>query len=253
MRSPVGEGPNQASQFGRFLANPAVTTHEMLATAGRLTSQRVGGRHVLAIEDTSELHFPTHEASKRGFGKGGNGEDPGLFLHPFLAVDAANAGIIGLLDCLVLNRTAGKVTNRRGRTADEKDLHQPRRGGADHCGALDAAVLARDGSTGQQISDAVEPPALHGRNASLEGRTDKLKNPHDSSSLAWFVWIVARLGGWSGLYLQGLQSAGTKGHPSWPAPSRPHARGQAAGNSFRRCATPVACLRERSPRSGGRG
>ena len=64
---------NQAIQFGRFLANSAVTVHEMLATAGYQTSQRVAGRHVLAIEDTTELHFPTHAASKRCFGTGGNG------------------------------------------------------------------------------------------------------------------------------------------------------------------------------------
>src|SRR5665213_2096072 len=84
---------NQAIQFGRFLANPSVTTPEMLTTVGRQTGQRVAGRHVLAIQDTTELHFPTHEASKRGFGKGGNGEDLGLFLHPVLAVDADNTGI----------------------------------------------------------------------------------------------------------------------------------------------------------------
>ena len=38
---------NQAIQFGRFLANPAVTTLEMLATAGRLSAGRAVGRHVL--------------------------------------------------------------------------------------------------------------------------------------------------------------------------------------------------------------
>jgi len=41
---------NQAIQFGRFLANPAVTAQEMLTTAGRQTGQRVAGRHVLAIQ-----------------------------------------------------------------------------------------------------------------------------------------------------------------------------------------------------------
>src|SRR5271165_5818786 len=62
---------NQALQFGRFLANPKVTAQEMLASSGQQTGQRVGGRHVLEIEDTTELHFPTHEASKHGFRKGG--------------------------------------------------------------------------------------------------------------------------------------------------------------------------------------
>src|ERR1700677_4456659 len=112
---------NQAIQFGRFLANPAVTAQEMLATAGRQTGQRVVGRHVLAIQDTTELHFPTHEASKRGFGKAGNGEDLGLFLHPVLAVDADAGGIVGLVDCIVLNRTNGKAADHKQRDAEEKE------------------------------------------------------------------------------------------------------------------------------------
>ena len=62
-------------------------------------------------------------------------------------------------------------------------------------------VMARDGSTSQPITDAADPadmPALRALNTSLEGRTEKLRNPHDESLLAWYAWIVARLGGWSG-------------------------------------------------------
>jgi hypothetical protein len=74
-------------------------------------------------------------------------------------------------------------------------------------------VLARDGSTGQTITDAVEPsdmPALRSLNASLEGRTEKLKNPHDPNALAWLAWIVARLGGWSGYTSKGYKPPGPK-------------------------------------------
>ena len=84
-----------------------MTTHEMLATMRRLSDQRAAGRHVLAIMDTTDLRFPTHEASKRGFGRDDNDLCPGLFLHPVLAVDAGSGGIIGLVDCVVLNRTQG--------------------------------------------------------------------------------------------------------------------------------------------------
>jgi hypothetical protein len=38
-------------------------------------------------------------------------------------------------------------------------------------------------------------PALRALNASLEGRTEALTNPHDENLLAWYAWIVARLGG----------------------------------------------------------
>jgi hypothetical protein len=82
-----------------------------LVTVGRSTNQRAAGRHALAIMDTTDLRFPTHEASKRGFGRDANDTGPGLFLHPVLAVDADHGGVIGLVDCVVLNRTDGKVTN----------------------------------------------------------------------------------------------------------------------------------------------
>jgi DDE family transposase len=387
----------QAIQFGRFLANPEVTPEEMMATAGRRTGARAAGRHVLAIEDTTELHFPTHAASKRGFGKGGNGTDIGLFLHAVMAVDAEHAGIVGLVDCLIMNRTGGKVSDRHQRAADEKESRRwlqgaeiagerlagaaritvvadresdvydllarrppevdllcrsgqdraladgellsarvvdwpeqdryeiavPARGSRPERQAVVALrfgmvalkrphsakglaesvtlsvvdvqeaepppgqeavhwrlltthpvatlaearqivswyrmrwlieqvfralkshglrieesqieqavgfvklaavaliavvrsmqlVLARDGGTGQKLTDAADPadgPALRTLNASLEGRTETLKNPHDPCSLAWLAWIVARLGGWSGYRSKGYKPPGPK-------------------------------------------
>ena len=390
---------NQAIQFGRFLANPAVSTHEMLVTAGRMTNQRASGRHVLAVMDTTDLRFPTHEASKRGFGRDANDTCPGLFLHPVLAVDAGNGGVIGLVDCVVLNRTEGMVTDHKKRAADDKEsrrwlhgaemagdclaaaqtitmvgdresdiydlfvrrpahvhllcrsahpramttggllpghcaglpeqgretidvppkgklkarqatvalrfdaigLTRPQRAGVEdqpktvalwvvdvrevdppegaepvhwrlltthavttfvqarqivawyrmrwiieqvfrslksdclriedsqvaEAGsfiklaviALIAAVramqlvLARDGTTGQPITDAVDPAdiaALSELNASLQGRTEKLRNPYDPGLLAWYAWIVARLGGWSGYTSRGYRPPGPK-------------------------------------------
>jgi hypothetical protein len=393
---------NQAIQFGRFLDTPAVSTDEMLVHAARQTNRAASGRHVLAIQDTTELHFPSHAASKRGFGRAGNGADIGLFLHPLLAVAADTGGLIGLVDCIVLNRIHGKVGDRRKRAAEDKESHRWLRGAEIAGDQLDSAamvtmvadresdlydlfarrpahvhllcrsardrslaepmpehkllselcdawpeqdrtlievpvrgtrparqamvalrfgaarlkrpsqaaaelpdsvalwvvdvrevdppagqepvhwrlltthqastvaaarqivawyrlrwiieqvfrslkthglriedsqldearsfiklalvaliaaarsmqlVLARDGSTGQTITDAVAPadmPALRSLNASLEGRTEKLKNPHHPITLAWLAWIVARLGGWSGYTSKGYKPPGPK-------------------------------------------
>jgi hypothetical protein len=74
-------------------------------------------------------------------------------------------------------------------------------------------VMGRDGNTGQPVADAADPadmPALRAFNASLEGRTRKLKNPHDETLLAWYAWIVARLGGWSGYTSRGYRPPGPK-------------------------------------------
>jgi hypothetical protein len=406
----LAESRNQTIQFNNFLSNPAVSSHEMLVAAGRKTNRCAAGRHVLAIMDTTDVLFPTQEANKRGFGMGSDGVHPGLFLHPVLAVDAANGGIVGLVDCIVLNRTAGRVSTAKTATAKRVKTHKKRtadnkesrrwlqatemagdclanadtitmvgdregdiyhlfanrpsnvhllvrsaqnralaEGGslAVHCAALpeqaretidvpakgknparkatvalrfgpatlkrpenspdkdqaktvslwvvdvqevdppagvepvnwrlltthevatlDQArqivawyrmrwvieqvfrsmksdclriedsqletaasftklaivgliaairsmqlVMARDGSTGQPVTDAADPadmPPLRALNASLEGRTEKLRNPHDETSLAWFAWIVARLGGWSGYTSRGYRPPGPK-------------------------------------------
>ncbi len=51
---------------------------------------------------------------------------------------------------------------------------------------------------------------LQAFNAKLEGRTALLKNPHDPARLAWFAWIIARLGGWSGYTSKGYKPPGPK-------------------------------------------
>jgi hypothetical protein len=74
-------------------------------------------------------------------------------------------------------------------------------------------VIGRDGATGQALADAADPadqPMLAAFNARLQGRTAKLRNPHPDHTLAWFAWIVARLGGWSGYSSAGYKPAGPK-------------------------------------------
>jgi len=74
-------------------------------------------------------------------------------------------------------------------------------------------VIGRDGRTAQNMADAIDPanePALTALNGRLEGKTEKLKNPYPPASLAWFAWIVGRLGGWSGYTSRGYKPAGPK-------------------------------------------
>jgi hypothetical protein len=404
--SALAEDRVETRRFNDFLDNEAVSRHEMLVHAGRLTGQRAAGRHVLAVADTTELNFAGHSGRKRGFGSVGNGRDIGVFVHPVIALDAECGGILGLVGAEVINRTAGKLADHKRRPADAKESRRwlagaetagevlgtaamitlvedregdiydqfarrpdnvhllvraaqdralgkrrklfeqcagwpeigrytiavPARRGTAGRGqraertavvavrsgevtlrrpatadqglpagltlrvvdvrevdppaeakqpvhwclltthavatpeaalqvvgwyrrrwtieqvfrtlktagvdaetsqittpgsllklvtvALIAAirvmqlVIGRDGGTGQKLTDVItemaEVPALRAINASLEGRTQKLKNPHDPASLAWYAWIAARLGGWSGYTSKGYKPAGPK-------------------------------------------
>ncbi len=61
----------------------------------------------------------------------------------------------------------------------------------------------RDGVAGRPMADVFDPadrPALEAICASLEGKTERQKNPHPEGSLAYASWVCARLGGWTGYY-----------------------------------------------------
>ncbi len=137
----LSQDRNQSRAFGRFLANRFVSRDEMLVHAGLLTGQRAAGRHVLAIQDTTELHFPGHTAGKSGFGTGGNGQGPGLFLHPAIAVDAANRGVIGLVGVQAINRTDGPVGDRRARDAEAKESRRWLAAAETAAGVLEQAAM----------------------------------------------------------------------------------------------------------------
>jgi hypothetical protein len=64
-------------------------------------------------------------------------------------------------------------------------------------------VRERDGTAGRPLDDvfeAADQPALEAVCATLEGKTDRQKNPHPRQSLAYAAWTCARLGGWTGYY-----------------------------------------------------
>src|SRR5271166_140453 len=55
--------------FGRFLANEKVTVERLIAGWSAQTSSAVADRHVLAIQDTSEINFLTTPERRRGLGE----------------------------------------------------------------------------------------------------------------------------------------------------------------------------------------
>ncbi len=93
--------------FSRFLANPRVTVDSLIEGWGALTSNACSGRHVLAIQDTSEINFTTTPARRRGLGEIGKGNGRGVLLHAMLGLDAETGGVLGLV--------AGEIWTREGR------------------------------------------------------------------------------------------------------------------------------------------
>jgi hypothetical protein len=63
-------------------------------------------------------------------------------------------------------------------------------------------VDARDGSNrpATDVIDADDIKAAAAISATLEGDTERQKNPHKKGTLAWLSWIAARLGGWNCYY-----------------------------------------------------
>ena len=53
---------------GRFFASPKVTATKLIEGWSDRTSLAVAGRHVLAVQDTSEVAVPTTAQRRRGLG-----------------------------------------------------------------------------------------------------------------------------------------------------------------------------------------
>lgn len=93
--------------YGDFLANPKVTLSRLIEGWSDLTRTVVAGRHVLAIQDTSEIYFSTRPKHRRGLGVIGRGNAHGVLVHAMVAVDADDGACLGLV--------TGDVYNRKGR------------------------------------------------------------------------------------------------------------------------------------------
>jgi len=84
-------------RFGRLLRHPEVTVERLVAGWSEGTAAAVAGRHVLAIQDTTELNFRTTPDHDRGLGVIGKGVGRGLLLHPMIALDAGTGECLGLV------------------------------------------------------------------------------------------------------------------------------------------------------------
>jgi len=128
-------------RFWRFMANGRVTVEKLIEGWSEQTRVAVGDRHVLAIQDTSDIKFSTTADDRRELGKVGKGNVFGVLLHAMMAVDAVTGACLGL--------AGGKVWTRKG---DVKVPHARR--------ALADKESARWVTTAAQAKDVLAPASM---------------------------------------------------------------------------------------------
>jgi hypothetical protein len=108
-------------RFNRFLGHDKVTAERIIEGWSERTITAVEGRHVLAIQDTSEIHFNTTPQRRRGLGEIGKGNNYGVLLHPLLAVDADDGACLGLLSGQIWTRQGRRTTSHDERELSDKE------------------------------------------------------------------------------------------------------------------------------------
>ena len=93
-----------------------MTLERLIASWPQQTVAAVAGRHVLAIQDTSEIKFNTTAQRRRGLGEIAKGQAHGALLHAMVAVDADDGACLGLVGGTIWTR-AGRITVAHGERA----------------------------------------------------------------------------------------------------------------------------------------
>jgi DDE family transposase len=129
-----------------------------------------------------------------------------LSTHPATTLAAA-ARIIGFYRCRWQIEQVFRVMKTDGFDIEAVPLRHNRSLKNLACATLIAAIQIqqmvhdRDGQANRPMTDVFAPadqPVIESIGQSLEGKTERQKNPHPSGSLAHAAWICARLGGWTG-------------------------------------------------------
>ena len=117
----VGETRAGERAVHRFLSSPYVSVERIVETLAARTAAQCADRRVLTIQDTSEINFAGRDKKRRGFGPAGDGQTPGFFIHPVVAVDVETEAIIGLVDAAIWTRSRTRATARRSRSLEDKE------------------------------------------------------------------------------------------------------------------------------------
>lgn len=121
LRQAAVGGRARIVRYGRFLSNEKVTLAGLLAGWSEQTALAAAGRHVLAIQDTSEINFKTTRERRRGLGEIGKGGGRGVLLHAMLALDADTDACLGLVAGDVWTRPGRVMVHHNKRPLEERE------------------------------------------------------------------------------------------------------------------------------------
>lgn len=107
--------------FWRLLANRRVSVDKLVAGWSDQAREAAAGRHVLAIQDTSEIVFATSQDDRRGLGKVKRGNVFGVLLHAMMALDAERGTVLGLVGGKVWTRHGDNLVPHGKRRLNEKE------------------------------------------------------------------------------------------------------------------------------------
>jgi hypothetical protein len=108
-------------RFWRFVNNARVTVEKLIEGWSSQTRIAARDRHVLAIQDTSEIKFATTPEDRRGLGKVGKGNVYGVLLHAMMAVDAQTGHCLGLVGGQLWTRSGDVKIPHGERALDDRE------------------------------------------------------------------------------------------------------------------------------------
>lgn len=108
--SAVLQGHSELKAASRFLKCSRVTPESLTEGFMNINCSRVAEKHVLLVEDTSEMNFAWRNKPIEGFGPTGSSEAQGFFIHPAIIVEPEKEELLGIAALKILTRTHGQNT-----------------------------------------------------------------------------------------------------------------------------------------------
>jgi hypothetical protein len=113
--------PQPQPGLSRLLSNERVTVERLIEGWGQAAAGACGARHVLAIQDLSEVNFGVRAGDRRGLRPIGHGDARGVLLHVMAAVDAEDGALLGLVSGRVWTRPGLVGTPHRQRALADRE------------------------------------------------------------------------------------------------------------------------------------